>query len=647
MPMELKLLWTVQLAPLAAFFLIWLLPKTVRRAAPFAAIALALVAAGASVKLLASHIDGQGLPAQYLHHWLSVADHSLWPFVEIQKYSLSVGFLVDRLNLLMIVVVTLITFFVQLFSFYYMAEDPSRPRYFAFLSFFSFAMTGLVLSSNLLQTFLFWELVGLASYLLIGFWYEKPSASDAARKAFVLNRLADLGFYLGILLLFILFGSVGFLDLSRETLSGALPQSTLTALALLVFVGVMGKSAQFPFHVWLPDAMEGPTPVSALIHSATMVAAGVFLLARAFGLFSSSETALGVILLVGLLTAFTGAALALIQRDIKRILAYSTVSQLGFMVMAVGAGSSAAGMFHLVTHAFFKSLLFLTAGAFIHRFHTNDIWEIGRAGGRKEALPVAALILGLFSLSGIFPFAGFFSKDMILEALHHRGLFFYYAALLASFLTVYYSFRLLFVLLLSKPVHAAHDGHAGPARPAGRPRGSALTDLCGALPLVFLAALSVAAGLAGTSVFDFKLLRWLGGHPTRPNLEILTTTTALIVAAALGAFLRFRDPAAAEKRLNESRGPLHRVLERKLFIDDAYVFLVKKIGLPIAALFDRFDRAFVNGVMVNGTSYFILRIGRWLSRLQSGLVQDYLAWAMTAGVAALFWAMHLAGKGVS
>ncbi len=634
--MDLRLLWTIQLAPLAAFLFIGLLPRPARRAAPLVAIVLALTAALASVTLFLLHADGTGLPTQYLHPWLSVSDHSLWPFVEIPEYVLSVGFLVDKLNLLMITVVTVITFFVQLFSFYYMAQDPSRPRYFAFLSFFAFAMTGLVLSSNLLQTFLFWELVGLASYLLIGFWYEKKSASDAARKAFVINRLADLGFYLGILMLFILFGSVNFLDLDKAALVAALPQTTLAALGLLVFLGVMGKSAQFPFHVWLPDAMEGPTPVSALIHSATMVVAGVFLLARAFGLFASADLTMTVILVIGLLTASVGALLALIQRDIKRILAYSTVSQLGLMVMAVGAGSAASGMFHLVTHAFFKSLLFLTAGAFIHRFHTNDIWEIGRAGGKKAHLPLAALALGLLSLSGIPPFAGFFSKDLILETLHERGLFFYYAGLAISFLTAYYSFRLFLVILRSKSGHDAHAHH-----------GSFLTELCGALPLIFLAASSVVAGLAGTSVLDFKLLRWLGGEETHLNLEILTATSLLIAAAATVAFVRFHDPEAAEKRLTAARGPLYAALENKFYIDDAYAFLVKSVGLRLADWLDRFDRAFINGVLVNGTSYFILHIGRWLSRLQSGLLQDYLAWAMTVGVAVLFWAIQLASKGVS
>ena len=629
--MDLKLLWTIQLAPLAAFILIVFAPKFLRKFAPLLAIGLALTAAIAALKLLILHGNGSSLPMEYTHAWLEVSKQKLWPFVEISDYSLSVGFLLDPLNLLMITVVTSITFFVQLFSFYYMVEDESRWRYFAFLSFFSFAMTGLVLSNNLLQTFLFWELVGLASYLLIGFWYQKPAAATAARKAFVINRLADLGFYLGIIMLFLLFGTVNFLSLERAALLKALPEGTLMMLGLLIFMGVMGKSAQFPFHVWLPDAMEGPTPVSALIHSATMVAAGVFLLSRNFGLFSTSETTLQVILIAGSLTALTGAFLATIQRDIKKILAYSTVSQLGLMVMAIGAGSFVSGMFHLTTHAYFKSLLFLTSGAFIHRFHTNDIFEIGSQGGKKEYLSLAALGFGLASLCGIFPFAGFFSKDLILETLRHHHLFFYGIAILVSFLTVYYSFRLFFIIYFSKIHESHHEKH----------HESPILKICMAVPLIVLAAISIVAGLKGTSVYNFQLLHWLGGEETQLNMEILITTTGLILGGGIIAFLQFRNPEAAEKKLREARGPLFAILDRKFFIDDAYEFMVKKVGLVFASGLDWFDRKFINGVLVNQTSYFILNIGRWVSRLQSGLLQDYLAWAMLAGVAALFWIITL------
>ncbi len=635
---ELSLLWTIQIAPLAAFLCIQLLPRPARRVAPAIAITFSLVAALSAGWLFAINSDGVSLPHQYIYPWLKVAEHSLWPFVTISDYTLNIGFLVDRLNLLMITMVTVITFFVQVFSYYYMAEDKARARYFGFLSFFAFSMTGLVLSTNLLQTFMFWELVGLTSYLLIGFWYEKQSAVTAARKAFVLNRLADLGFYLGIVALFILTGTLNFTDLNHEFLKQLLPAGTLTIISILVFLGVMGKSAQFPFHAWLPDAMEGPTPVSALIHSATMVAAGVFLLARTFGLFGSSESALFFILTIGALTAFTGAALATIQRDIKKILAYSTVSQLGLMVMAIGAGSTAAGMLHLTTHAFFKSLLFLTSGVLIHHFHSNDIWEIAKRGGKYDKVAMTSLLVGLFSLCGIFPFSGFFSKDLILETLRHHHPIFYAVAIFVSFLTVYYSFRLFFVLLFSKTEDKHSHAHQGQNQ-----HNSVILEICRVLPLASLAILSLIAGFMATSWCGSKLLIWLGGEEASINIEILVTTSALIIGGAGLAYFFFRDPQSAEKRLQMGRGPVRTILERKFFIDDMYEFLTKKVGMRISSAFAWFDHNFVNDVMVNGTAYRVLDLGKISSGIQNGLLQDYLSWAITTVILIAMWLLKSGG----
>lgn len=621
--MDLKLLWIIQLAPLAAFLIIQLLPNGLKKSAPLLGMLGALAAALASSLLFWQHRQAQGFPIQFIYPWLQINEHMA-----------VVGFLLDRLNLLMIWLVTVIAFFIQLFSYYYMAEDKSRSRYFGFLSFFSFSMTGLVLSCNLLQTFLFWELVGLTSYLLIGFWFEKPSAATAARKAFTINRLGDLGFYLGIILLFLSLGTLNFTELTPALLQAHFSPQMITILGLLVFTGVMGKSAQFPFHNWLPDAMEGPTPVSALIHSATMVAAGVFLLSRAFGLFGSSQTTLFVVMTIGALTAFTGAALATIQRDIKKIMAYSTISQLGLMVMVIGAGSPASGMFHLTTHAFFKSLLFLTAGAFIHHHHTNDIWEIGQNGGKKNILPVITLLIGLASLCGLPPFSGFFSKDLILETLKEHNLFFYGVAIFVSFLTVYYSFRLLFVILLSKEKPHATRGHDH-----AHPESSAI-QLSMALPLISLAAISVYMGYLG-SPLNHSLLTWLGfEHEVHWNVELLLTTLGLIISGGAVAWWQFKNPEAAEKKLNESRGFVFTTLSNKFYIDDAYQFLVKKVGLGLAAVLSWFDRKFVNDVMVNGTSYKILDLGRLSSRLQSGLLQDYLSVALLVGVFVVFWVIR-------
>ncbi len=630
--MDLGLLWTIQLAPLAVFLLIQLLPVKIKKIAPLFGVAGALIAAAAAIRLFWMHRSAEGLPQQFLYSWLQISERPLWPGVAIEHYSLSVGFLLDPLNLLMITLVTVIAFFVQLFSVYYMAEDPSRPRYFAFLSFFSFSMTGLVLSSNLLQTFLFWELVGLTSYLLIGFWYQKPVAATAARKAFVLNRLGDLGFYLGIILLFVFFGSVSFVDLHSATLKQAFSEQFLTLIGILIFMGVMGKSAQFPFHAWLPDAMEGPTPVSALIHSATMVAAGVFLLSRAFGLFSASPITLQVILIIGTLTALVGASVATVQRDIKKILAYSTISQLGFMVMAVGAGSPSSAMFHLSTHAFFKSLLFLTAGAFIHRFHTNDIWEIGKYGGKKDTLAMAALCLGLFSLCGIFPFSGFFSKDLILETLKENNRIFCGIGIGVSFLTAYYSFRLLFVIVFSKIVAHVHQ----PAH-----HESALLKGCRAFPLIFLALISLGVGALGAPLFGQRILHWLGGHETGTvDLGLLLTTTAMILLGAGLAYWQFRDPASAENSLKAPAGILRTILERKFFVDEVYEFIVKQIGLKIAWALNQFDRFFINGIMVNRTSYGVLGIGKIFSKFQNGQLQDYLSVAIALGALAAYVLIH-------
>ncbi len=626
--MDLNLLWIIQLAPLAAFLLIQMLPKDAKKIAPGIGAFGALTAVVANLKLFLAHASGAGLPLQFMHNWLPVSDQQLWSGVSTTHTTLVVGFLVDPLNLLMITLVTTISFFVQLFSVYYMEEDPSRPRYFGFLSFFSFSMTGLVLSNNLLQTFLFWELVGLSSYLLIGFWIEKNTAATAARKAFVINRLGDLGFYLGVILLLVFFGTLNFVDLKSEALAKVLSPNLLTVIGILVFTGVMGKSAQFPFHNWLPDAMEGPTPVSALIHSATMVAAGVFLLSRAFGLFSASATTLLTILIIGTLTAFVGASLATIQRDIKRIMAYSTISQLGLMVMAIGAGSPVGGMFHLSTHAYFKSLLFLTAGAFIHQAHSNDIWEIARGGGKKDKLAIAVLCVGLFSLAGIFPFAGFFSKDMILGVLRERSVFFYGVSIFVGFLTVYYSFRLLFVLLFSKINPAHHEAH--PVSPPS-------IRFCKALPLLALASISVVVGALGTPLFGSQILHWLGGHEEHMNTEILLASLFLIVGGVSLAYFQFKNPEAAEQRLESDQSFLKKVLERKFFIDDAYEWIVKQVGLRIAGLMNSFDKTVINGLMVNESSTSVMRLGRLVSRLQNGLLQDYLSLAIGIGVLIIFY----------
>jgi len=368
------------------------------------------------------------------------------------------GFHIDPVSLLMLVLVATISWLIQIYSIGYMEGDPGFARYYAELSLFGMSMLSLVSASGMVQLFVSWELVGLSSYLLIGFWYEKFSASEAGKKAFVVTRFGDIGFYMGLafLLYFMkdlsLFG-LGIADINKLGLTHKLTEFQITLCALLIFCGVCGKSAQFPIHVWLPDAMEGPTPVSALLHSATMVAAGVYLITRLFPFFAASPTAMTVVLVISTITLILSSTIGMVAKDIKQVWAYSTISQLGFMAMGLAAaglahGTLFAGYYHLTTHAAFKALLFLCAGVFIHHFGTNDFFVMSKEGGRKLLIPMVTVTIAALALSGIFPFAGFFSKEAILGQLWHldnklwvgMGLF-------GAFLTAYYTFRVIFVLL--------------------------------------------------------------------------------------------------------------------------------------------------------------------------------------------------------
>ncbi|MBF0253904.1 MAG: NADH-quinone oxidoreductase subunit L, partial [Candidatus Omnitrophica bacterium] len=423
------------------------------------------------------------------------------------------------------------------------------------------------------------------------------------------------------------FGSLRITDLVSPAFGRAMSPEAATLIGLLLFMGVMGKSAQFPFHVWLPDAMEGPTPVSALIHSATMVAAGVFLLARLFEVFALSATVLAVILFIGTLTSLMAAAMAMVQRDIKRVLAYSTVSQLGMMVMAVGAGSAVFALFHLVTHAFFKSMLFLCAGALIHHFGTNDLYVMARAGARKERVVLWCLAIGLLSLCGIPPFSGFFSKDAILHQVLHQSILYGIAGYAITFMTAYYSFRLFFILTRSaikdRPEYTAHH------QPVS-------LGLCEKLPLVLLAGLSVLAGFGGSPAMDDALLKFFDPHvhAAAASPPLLIVTLNVIALGAIAAFWRYRDPARTPDP-SAPRSAGVRVLERKFFMDDAYDFGVKTVVLGIAAALKTFDTLIPNRLMVDQTSCATRTLGRWFSRMQSGFIQRYLwiAFAASAGLA--------------
>src|SRR6516164_10240526 len=403
-------------------------------------------------------------------------------WIDLGSFQVKIGYVIDELTKLMLLVVTGVGLLIHIYSIGYMHDDRGRSRYFAGLSLFMFSMLGIVLANNFIMMFIFWELVGVSSYILIGHWFERPSAADAANKALVVNRIGDFGFMLGILMVWSASGTVMFGELSSKWSTLGLGAGYATIAAIMIFCGAVGKSAQFPLHVWLPDAMEGPTPVSALIHAATMVAAGVYLLVRVAFLIQASQTALLIIAWIGTITALLGALLATQQSDIKRILAYSTISQLGYMVMAVGLASNEAAMFHLFTHAFFKALLFLAAGSVIVSLHhEQNIWQMGGLASTLK-ITFGTFAVGALALIGCPPFSGFFSKDAILALAYQRNMPIFVIGLTTAFLTAFYVSRQVIVVFLGKPrSDIARRSHESP--------------LVMVVPLLILAFFALTAGL--------------------------------------------------------------------------------------------------------------------------------------------------------
>ncbi len=440
LPISLIVTAAALLLPLLAFGVIMLATRSRHRLSAAISIGAAGLSLLAAVYLLVQHWQMQA-PLVFQAVWMVSG-----------QMTIPIGILLDPTSLSMFTVVAAISFLVQVYSLGYMAGDPGFGRYYGCMSLFAWAMLTLTVSSSLLQIYIFWELVGLASYLLIGFWFDKFSASEAGKKAFVMTRTGDVAFLLGLVLLWLQLGTLDIPVLTDPAAVGAqLSPGMITLTALLIFGGIVGKSAQFPLLTWLPDAMEGPTPVSALLHSATMVAAGVYLFSRLFGFFSLSPTAMAVCLAIGTISMLLASTMAMVARDIKQVWAYSTISQLGFMLMGLGAGSLFAGAFHLITHAGFKALLFLCAGVFIHHCGTNDMFEIGRQGGRRLKSAVVCTIIGAGALSGLPPLSGFFSKEIILGHLLDSGHpVAFLAAAVGAFLTTYYSFRLIFIILFPR-----------------------------------------------------------------------------------------------------------------------------------------------------------------------------------------------------
>jgi NADH-quinone oxidoreductase subunit L len=526
-------------------------------------------------------------------------------------------------------VVTLVGFLVNLYSQGYMKDDERISTFFAYVALFTSSMLGLVLSDNLLTFYIFWELVGVCSFLLVGFWYQKPEARAAAKKAFIVTRIGDLGLLIALLLLFWYMPghALDFTTIHNvfNTQSGAISTGITTLIALLIFLGAVGKSGQFPLHVWLPDAMEGPTPISALIHAATMVAAGVFLVARTFDIFEASQAAMNTVAIIGAFTAIFAASIGLAQNDIKRILAYSTVSQLGYMMLALGVDNMPAAMFHLFTHAFFKALLFLGAGSVIHSVHTQDIREMGGLGGKMK-ITAWTFGIGALALSGIPPFSGFWSKDAILTAALDKQPILFVVGVIAAFFTALYMARLFFLVFVGQPREGQHVKESP----------SVMT-----IPLIVLAVLATVAGFVETP-FNGWFGRWL----MAVDVQHQASGLVMVVSAAVGLLGLYIGwliyvKGTIRRDVVSSRMPgLVQLLERKYYIDELYHHLFVRSLQGLGKALDLFDYYVVDGI-VRLSGYSVSALGRLNSRLQSGQVQAY---ALTALIGIVILLLAIAGR---
>ena len=563
---------------------------------------------------------------------------------------LEIGFLIDPLTAVMMVVVTFVSLMVHIYTIGYMHDDPGYQRFFSYISLFTFAMLMLVMANNFLQLFFGWEAVGLVSYLLIGFWYTRESAIYANLKAFLVNRVGDLGFLLGIAAIYMYFGTLDYgavFGMAHQFADDTMPiapgveWSVLTVICLLLFIGAMGKSAQVPLHVWLPDSMEGPTPISALIHAATMVTAGIFMVARMSPLFEWSETALSVVLVIGAITALFMAFLGIVQNDIKRVVAYSTLSQLGYMTVALGASAYSAAIFHLMTHAFFKALLFLGAGSVIIAMHHEQ--DLRKMGGLKKYMPwtYGTAVIGSLALAGIPPFAGFFSKDAIIEAVHHSQIpgsgFAYFAVLTGVFVTAFYSFRMLFLAFHGEPrmdKHTQHHLHESP--------------WVVVVPLVLLAIPSVIAGwqFIGPMLFgDFfaNAIVVAPAHDTVRAIEyhgqgefLLHGIQALpfwLALAGIGvAWLLYIGMPHVPGLIKNRAHALYVLLSKKYYFDEFNEFVFAGGARKLGRLLWRMgDVRLIDGLFVNGTARLIGWFSSVVRHVQSGYIYHY-AFAIIAGV---------------
>ena len=604
---------------------------------------------------------------------------ALYSWAVIGKLKMEVGFLIDQLTAMMMVVVTFVSLMVHVYTIGYMEEDDGYQRFFAYISLFTFSMLMLVMSNNLLQLFFGWEAVGLVSYLLIGFWYTKPSAIYANLKAFMVNRVGDFGFVLGIGLLVAWTGSLDYAEifaaapnLEKVTIQliGDTPWSLITVTCICLFVGAMGKSAQFPLHVWLPDSMEGPTPISALIHAATMVTAGIFMVSRMSPLYEMSEVALSFVMIIGAITAFFMGLMGIIQNDIKRVVAYSTLSQLGYMTVALGASAYSVAVFHLMTHAFFKALLFLGAGSVIIGMHHDQ--DIRHMGGLRKYMPITWItsLIGSLALVGTPFFSGFYSKESIIEAVHHANVpgsgIAYWALLSGVFVTAFYSFRMYFLVFHGKPrfetAHGhdahGHDAHGHDGHGAHVPHESPWVVT---VPLVLLAIPSIIIGaIAADSMITGEYFKgvitvFADRHPAMAALAehwhgwvamalhgFTSLPFWLMVAGIATAWYFYLVNPAIPARLQQTFKGIYTILENKYYLDrfNEWFFAggARRLG---SGLWKRGDQGRIDGLVVNGSARLVGWFSRVLRQGQTGFLNHY-AIAMIIGLAfLLFWFLPL------
>ena len=683
----------IVLAPLLGSIIAGLFGRQVgRKGAQYATILGVAVSCALSVNVLYQLVAGGAAPF----------NQNIYTFFQVGDYAAHVGFMVDRLTAMMMVVVTFVSLLVHVYTIGYMAEDPGYQRFFSYISLFTFSMLMLVMSNNFLQLFFGWEAVGLVSYLLIGFWFKRPTAIFANLKAFLVNRVGDFGFLLGIAGVLYCFGTLDYATVfanaptiaghhlgelfdHADASSGMWSWSVATVICICLFVGAMGKSAQVPLHVWLPDSMEGPTPISALIHAATMVTAGIFMVARMSPLFELSQTALNFVLFIGATTAFFTGLIGIVQNDIKRVIAYSTLSQLGYMTVALGVSAYSAAVYHLMTHAFFKALLFLGAGSVIIGMHHEQ--DMRRMGGLRKRMPITHLTMwiGTLALVGTPFFAGFYSKDTIIEAAAEHAheahdwiaTYGYWAVLLGAFVTAFYSFRLLYMTFFGQPrwqhadahhdaAHAhddshdhGHDDHGHGHEPHESPWVVTLPLVLLAIPSAVIGFLTIGPMLFGTDMLGHakQLPFFLGAIEVMPARDVVAKLAEefhgplafalhgfkapafwlAFAGFALATVMYVWKPSLPAKAARIFALPRY-VLEKKYWMDDLWIGGFAGLGLRLGRISRNVDEKLVDGVAVNGSARLVDLFAGLLRRTQSGYLYDY-AFAMILGLIALLAAV--------